>query len=51
MLYTINDFCKLFSISRTTFYLWVKSGYVKVVKIGERTRVTQEEVERLKKGV
>lgn len=50
MLYTINEFCKLFSISRTTFYLWVKNGYVKVIRIGERTRIAQEEVERLKRG-
>lgn len=50
MLYTVNDFCKMFSISRTTFYIWVKNGYVKVIKIGKRVRVTQEEVDRLKRG-
>jgi excisionase family DNA binding protein len=50
-LYTIKEFCKMFKISRDTFYLWERKGKVKATRVaGHLPRIPKEEVERLKRG-
>jgi excisionase family DNA binding protein len=38
---------KIFGISQTTFDNWIKNGYIKYVKIGDRRKVSQNEVKRI----
>lgn len=45
---TIEEFCEIFKITRTTFNNWRNKGLVKVVKIDKAVRITEEEIERLK---
>ena len=45
-LLTINEVCSCFSISRSTFYALRNQGLIKTVKIGSRTLIVPEEVER-----
>lgn len=49
-LYSVNEFCEVFEITRWTFYRWVKKGYVKPIKVASKWKVRVEEIERLKKG-
>lgn len=49
-MYTIDEFCKIFRITRQTFYNWVSKGLVNVVKVDRIVRITEEEVNRLKGG-
>ena len=49
-MYTIKEFCKIFKITRDGYNGWVRKGIVKPTKIGGIVRITQEEVDRLKKG-
>ena len=46
---TIDEFCKMFRISRYTFARWREKGLVKVVKVDKAVRITDEEIERIKK--
>jgi excisionase family DNA binding protein len=43
---TVNEFCKMVGIGRSTFYKAVEAGDLKVRKYGRRTFVTQEELKR-----
>ena len=43
---TVNEFCKMIGIGRSTFYKAVGAGDLKVRKYGKRTFVTQEEMKR-----
>jgi excisionase family DNA binding protein len=43
---TVNEFCKMVGIGRSTFYKAVGAGDLKVRKYGKRTFVTQEELKR-----
>ena len=45
---TVTEFCKIFKITRGTFYNWERKGLVKVVRIRGIVRITDEEVERLR---
>lgn len=47
---TIAEFCEMFGITKATFHAWVNKGLVKVVRIGRTVRITDEEIERLKRG-
>jgi excisionase family DNA binding protein len=43
---TVNEFCEMVGIGRSTFYKAVGVGDLKVRKYGKRTFVTQEELKR-----
>lgn len=47
---TKNDVCEIFKVSLGTVNNWIKQGKIKVVKIGRSVRISEEEIERLKKG-
>jgi excisionase family DNA binding protein len=47
---TIAQFCEIFGITRPTFYAWLRKGLIKAIKIGGSVRITDEEIERLKRG-
>ena len=47
---TKKDVCEIFKVSIGTVNKWIKSGKIKVVKIGKVVRISEEEIERLKKG-
>ena len=49
-MYTIKEFCEIFKITRDGYNGWVRKGIVKPTKIGGIVRITQEEVDHLKKG-
>lgn len=46
----VTDVAKELNVTRQTIVNWIKSGYIKAVKIGTVYRIEEEEVERLKKG-
>jgi excisionase family DNA binding protein len=43
---TVDEFCMMVGIGRSTFYKAVGAGDLKVRKYGKRTFVTQEELKR-----
>jgi excisionase family DNA binding protein len=43
---TVNEFCEMVGIGRSTFYKAVGVGDLKVRKYGKRTFVTKEELKR-----
>jgi excisionase family DNA binding protein len=43
---TVNEFCVMIGIGRSTFYKAVAAGDLKVRKYGKRTFVTTEEMKR-----
>ena len=43
-IYTINEICDKYKISRVTFRSWVKQG-LKIVKINRMVRIRQEDLE------
>jgi excisionase family DNA binding protein len=43
---TVNEFCEMVGIGRSTFYKAVGAGDLKVRKYGKRTFITQEEMKR-----
>jgi excisionase family DNA binding protein len=43
---TVDEFCRMIGIGRSTFYKAVGAGDLKVRKYGKRTFVTQEEMKR-----
>jgi excisionase family DNA binding protein len=43
---TVDEFCKMVGIGRSTFYKAVAAGDLKPRKYGKRTFVTQEEMKR-----
>jgi excisionase family DNA binding protein len=48
--FRVNPFCQRLGISRATLYKYVKLGKIRVIKIGGRTLVPAEEVQRLLSG-
>jgi excisionase family DNA binding protein len=46
ILNTVKDTCCMLSMSRTTFYATVKAGDIRAVKLGNRTLVHKDEIER-----
>jgi excisionase family DNA binding protein len=46
-LYKITEICKLFNVSRTTVYEWIKQGKLRRVKIGSRVYFLGDEVKQL----
>lgn len=47
LLYTIGEACFALGVKRTTIYKLIKSGVFQPVKIGRRTLLRAEEVERM----
>ena len=43
---TVNEFCEMVGIGRSTFYKAVGAGDLKVRKYGKRTFITQDEMKR-----
>ena len=43
---TVNEFCKLIGIGRSTAYKAIAAGDIKPRKYGKRTFITQDEVTR-----
>jgi excisionase family DNA binding protein len=43
---TVNEFCMMIGIGRSTFYKAVGAGHLQVRKYGKRTFITQEEMKR-----
>lgn len=43
---TVDEFCRMVGIGRSTFYKAVGAGDLKVRKYGKRTFITQEELKR-----
>lgn len=43
---TVNEFCRRYSVSRTTFYDQVKARRLEIRKVGHKSIVLTEEAER-----
>jgi excisionase family DNA binding protein len=43
---TVDEFCEMVGIGRSTFYKAVGAGDLKVRKYGKRTFITKEEIKR-----
>ena len=43
--YSVSDILRMVGISRTTFYQLVKSGEIKVRKVGKRSIILSEDLE------
>lgn len=43
--FEVNEFCRLYSIGRTTFYEQIKAGHLKVRKVGTKTLVLAEDAQ------
>lgn len=51
ILFKVSEVARELSLSESTVRLWIRTGKINVVRIGERSvRVTDEELSRLKKG-
>lgn len=48
--YKIKDVAEVFSVTRQTIYNWIAEGKVNVIRINGNPRISEKEVERLKKG-
>ena len=47
---TIKEAAIIFNVTEMTIRRWIDSGVVKAVKIVGTVRISEEEIERLKKG-
>ena len=45
-MYTIEDLCKLFNVTKATVHNWVKAGKLIKYKLGARSLFKREEVEK-----
>lgn len=50
MLYRVNEVAKELRVHPVTVREWISQGRVKAVKVGSTWRISQEELDRLKKG-
>ena len=50
-LYTINETIKILKISRITLWRYIKQGKIKTIDLCGNPRITQDEIDRLTKGV
>lgn len=48
-MYSTDDFCEIFGITRRTVYNWIKSKKIHAVKIGRSWYIPAEEVSRIRK--
>lgn len=49
-MYTVTEVAKMLGFTRQTVLLWIKKGKLKAVKVDKEYRISEEEVERLKRG-
>lgn len=49
-MYTVIEVATIFKVTRKTVYNWIDKGEIKAVKVGRGLRISEEEVERLKRG-
>lgn len=49
-MYSINQLADILGVHRNTILNWIKLGKVKAVRIGNLWRVSEEEIEVIKKG-
>lgn len=47
---SIKEVAEIFNVSRQTIHAWIKKGAIKAIKIGGTVRISDEEIERVKKG-
>ena len=50
LVYSINNTCKMLSISRSTIYILASQGKLRLIKVGGRTLVPASEISRLLDG-
>lgn len=48
-MYTVEESCHMLRIGRTTFYKFVSTGELKIVKLGSRTLVRRSELRQFAK--
>jgi hypothetical protein len=48
MAYSIAEFCRMFDMSRSTFYERKRQGLIRTVKEGARTLVLKSEIDRFR---
>lgn len=46
-MYTINEFCRMFNISRKTLYRWKTEGIVKTIKVKGKSLISEVEITKL----
>ena len=44
-LYTVNEVCEYFGVTRDTVYAWMRAGRLPYVQFGGRRRVTESAVQ------
>ncbi len=51
-MYTVEEFAKIMRVTPLTVRRWIKAGKIKIVQFGKGSpvRISEEEVNRLKKG-
>lgn len=49
-LYTFDEVAKYLKVTRQTLYNWEKQGILKTVRINNKPRVKESELQRLMKG-
>lgn len=49
-MYTIKELCFILKVSRGTINAWIAAGKINVVRIGRLVRISEEELERIKRG-
>lgn len=48
--YTVKQVADIFGFTRQTVLYWIKSGKIKAIKPNKDFRISEEEIERLKRG-
>ncbi len=49
-MYTTKELAEMFKVTERTIKNWIANGEIKTVKIGRTIRISEYEVERLKRG-
>ena len=49
-MYTTKEIAKMFKVSERTVKKWIADGDMKVVRVGGTVRISEEEINRLKRG-
>ena len=50
IVFTVSEFCAIFKIAKSTFWLWAKNQNFRLIRIGNRTYIPAQEVNRLLNG-
>lgn len=49
-MFTVKETAAIFKVTKQTVYNWIKSGKLETVRICGNIRITEEEIERKKRG-